>query len=288
VTELGAGLTIGELAVRTAVPAATLRSWEARYGFPRPRRLEGGHRRYDLSDVALVREVIRQRDAGMSLPAAISQAASRGTETGSSSIFADLRRRQPGLAPQVLRKRTLLALTWAMEDEYCARAEHALLFAAFERQRYYRRSQARWRELARTAQTAVAFADFAGPSGPGVTPLEVPVPAGAPLRREWALVCDSRDYPACLAGWEFPGQDDTPDGDRRFEVIWSLSPRVVRDAAMICAQLAELFSPGLALLDQLPAEPSPPASADLERATGLLTRMISNLEAASARAARRP
>lgn len=279
-SEPGAGLTIGELALRTAVPAATLRSWEARYGFPCPRRLAGGHRRYDVSDIGLVEEVIRQRDAGVSLPAAISQAVSRSAETGSASVFAGLRRRQPGLAPHVLRKSTLLALTWAMEDEYCARAEQALLFASFERQRYYRRSQRRWRELARTARVAVAFADFAEPSGPGVSPLEVPVPASAPLLREWALVCESRDYPACLAGWEVPGQHDIPDSDRRFEVVWSLSPRVVRDAATVCAQLAELFSPGLALLDQVPADPPPAASADLVRAMGLLTRMVGNLEAA--------
>jgi DICT domain-containing protein len=284
VTDPGAGLTIGELALRAAVPAATLRSWETRYGFPRPRRLEGGHRRYDRGDVALVQEVIRQRDAGMSLPAAISQAVAHTAETGS-SVFAGLRRRQPALAPQVLRKSTLLALTRAVEDEYCARAEHSLLFASFQRQHYYHRSQQRWRELARTARAAVAFADFAGPSAPGVAPLEVPVPASAPLRREWALVCESRDYPACLAGWEIPGQGDTADADRRLEVVWSLDPRVVRDAATVCAQLAELFSPGLGLLDQVPADPPPPASADLQHAMGLLTRMIGNLEAASARTA---
>ena len=44
------GLSIGELARRTGVPAATLRSWEDRYGFPRPQRLGGGHRRYAEGD----------------------------------------------------------------------------------------------------------------------------------------------------------------------------------------------------------------------------------------------
>jgi hypothetical protein len=47
VTESQNGLSIGELARRTEVPAATLRSWEDRYGFPRPHRLAGGHHRYD-------------------------------------------------------------------------------------------------------------------------------------------------------------------------------------------------------------------------------------------------
>jgi DICT domain-containing protein len=274
------GLAIGELAERTAVPAATLRSWEARYGFPRPRRLEGGHRRYDHRDVALVQEILQQRAAGMSLEAAIGRAASRSAEA-ESSVFAGLRRLHPGLLPQVVRKSTLLALTRAMEDEYCARADQALLFGSFQRQRYYRRSRERWKELARTAWLTVVFADFTEPPVPYASLVEVPVPADAPLRREWTLVCEARDYSACLTAWEIPGRHGTADADRRFEVLWTLSPRAVRDAATICAQLAELFSPGLRLLDRLPSDPPPPVSADLQHATGLLSRMISYLEAAT-------
>ena len=48
------GLSIGELARQTGVPVATLRSWEGRYGFPRPQRLAGGHRRYEQGDTALL------------------------------------------------------------------------------------------------------------------------------------------------------------------------------------------------------------------------------------------
>jgi DICT domain-containing protein len=274
------GLAIGELAERAGVPAPTLRSWETRYGFPRPRRLEGGHRRYEPGDVALIQEVVRQRAAGLSLEAAIGVATARGAE-GESSVFAGLRRRQPDLQPQVVRKRTLLALTRAMEDEYCARAERAVLFASFQRQRFYRRSRDRWTELARTALVTTVFADFTEPSAANAALLEVPVPDGAPMRREWTLVCEARDYPACLTAWEFPGQDGVADADRRFEALWTLSPHGVRDAATICAQLAEQFSPGLRLLDRLPSDPPPPVSADLQHATGLLSRMISYLDAAA-------
>ena len=53
------------------------------------------------------------------------------------------------------------------------------------------------------------------------------------------------------------------------------------DAAAICAQLARSARPGLGpLLDALPSEPPAPASADLRRAAGLLTRMTSYLEKA--------
>jgi DICT domain-containing protein len=270
------GMTIGGLAERTGVPAATLRSWESRYRFPRPQRMDTGHRRYAPGDVALIQEVLRQRAAGLSLPAAIAQAGR--PSPADPSVFALLRRRHPELQPQVLRKSTLLALTRAIEDEYCARAKHAILFASFQQEHYYRRSEDRWNELARTAETVTVFADFATAAGGDGEPTQVPVPAGAPLRREWMLVCEAPDYPVCLAGWEIPGRQGADDASRRFEALWTLDPRPVREAARACAWLAESFSPGLGLLSRLPAEPAPPVSADLQRATGLLTRMASYLD----------
>lgn len=280
------GLSIGELARRTDVPAPTLRSWEIRYGFPRPQRLAGGHRRYDEHDVARIADVVRLRAAGMSLPAAISQAAALAAQA-EPSVFAGLRRRHPDLAPQTLRKATLLALTRAIEDECCARAERPTLFASFQRERFYRSSAARWEELANTARVVVVFADFGEPPGGGPRgPVKIAVPADAPLRREWTLVCEAPDYPACVTGWEFPGQQDTADAARRFEVLWSIDPRVVRDAATICAGLARALWRGAdRLLRDLPADPPPPASADLRRAVGLLSRMTGYLEAAAARPA---
>jgi hypothetical protein len=131
------------------------------------------------------------------------------------------------------------------------------------------------------------FADFGGPERvgqpgpPGRSPVKVSLPADAPLRREWLLVCEARDYPACVSGWEFPGQDRAADPVRRFEVIWSVDPQVVRNAAIICAQLAESLSPGLDLLARLPSNPPSPASPDLHRAVGLLNRMTGYLEGAS-------
>ena len=71
------GLTIGQLAERTGAAAGTLRMWESRYGFPRARRLASGHRRYSEEDVEHVRDVLRRRESGLSLPAAIEQALAR-------------------------------------------------------------------------------------------------------------------------------------------------------------------------------------------------------------------
>ena len=61
------GLTIGELARRTDVSPAVLRMWETRHGFPEPRRLSSGHRRYSENDVALIRQVLRRKEAGIRL-----------------------------------------------------------------------------------------------------------------------------------------------------------------------------------------------------------------------------
>jgi DICT domain-containing protein len=112
-------------------------------------------------------------------------------------------------------------------------------------------------------------------------PLKVALPPDASLRREWNLVCEAPDYPACVTGWEFPGQTGA-EVDRRFEVLWTVDPRVVRDAALICTHLAESLSPGLGhLRDVLPTDLPPPASADLQRATGVLNRMTGYLERAA-------
>jgi DNA-binding transcriptional MerR regulator len=276
------GLSIGELAQRTGVPAATLRSWEDRYGFPRPKRMAGGHRRYSEGDITRIDQILRLRASGLSLQAAIGQAAAARAAEGDLSVFAGLRRRHPGLVPQELRKTTLLAITQAIEDECCARAGPAVLFAGFQRERYYRQSEQRWKELARTARAVVIFADFGeASSGPGAGPLKVRLPDDSPLRREWFLVCAAPDCPAFVSGWEFPGQQAVPDAGRRFEVLWSVDPPAVRDAALICTQLARSLSPGLdRLLADLPSGSAPPASADLNRAVGLFNRMASYLDRA--------
>lgn len=272
------GLSIGELARRTGVPAATLRSWEDRYGFPHPRRQAGGHRRYDEADIARIEQIVRLRESGTSLQAAVGQAAAQAA-SGDVSVFAGLRRRHPGIVSQELRKTTLLALTQAIEDEYCARAEPSALFGGFQQERYYRDAEERWQELARTSRTVVVFADFGESSGPGRSPLTVRLPPDSPLRREWFLVCAGPDYSAFVSAWEFPGQQAAPEAGRRFEVIWSVDPPAVRDAVVICSQLARTLSPGLdGLLAGLPAGSPPPASADLYRATGLFNRMASYLD----------
>jgi DNA-binding transcriptional MerR regulator len=270
-----ARLTIREVSERTGIPVAGLRNWEQRYGLPRPERSPGGQRRYREADCAVLMEVLRGRDRGLSLPAAIAQATAPSAET---SVFAGLRRRHPGLATHVLPKPILLALTWAIEDECCAKAQRPVLAGCFQQRRFYAAASRRWASLARTAEQTLVFADFPqARQRPGPI-TEIPIPGDSPVQREWALICDAPDLPACVAGWEHPGQDGKPDTHRTFEALWSVDPPVVRSATLIAAGLAEAALPGqFTALRQRLAEPAAPSSPDLRRASGLLERTLDYL-----------
>ena len=257
---------------------ATLRTWEDRYGIPSPRRLAGGHRRYRVADVELVEQILRRRAAGQTMAGAIADTGDM-LNRPEVSVYAGLRRRHPGLESQRLRKSTLLALSRSIEDECCAQADKPTLYVGFQRLRFYEHSAKRWHELARTAHAVLVFADFERPSTTDESPIRIAIPADAELRREWILVCDSPDRPACLAAWELAGEQTSADGDRQYEAVWSVDPRIVRDAARICAGLAQSFSPGIVDVDALvPSGTPPPASSDLRRANGLLNRTIGYLE----------
>ena len=270
----GTLLTIGDLAERTGVPPATLRSWEARYGFPEPVRLAGGHRRYAETDVEAVLEVRRHRSSGLALDAAVRRAVTPLLR--SQSVYAELRRRHPELTPQLLAKPSLVALSRAIEDECCARAEEPLLFAGFQRDTFLEASHLRWVELARTARTTVVFADLASPRAPRPgLPTEVALPREAPLHREWFVVCDAPDLPACMAAVERPGQANEPDSRRRFEAVWTVDPRAVRHASRVAAALADEYRPEWCSTELTVLDDEPPgASADLRRASDLLNRML--------------
>lgn len=234
-----ADLTIGDLAQQAGVTTAVLRMWESRHGFPVPHRLASGHRRYTAGDVELVRQVLRRRDAGIKLEVAIAEAAATRPPS-SPSIYAELRRRHPALATHRLRKSTLIALSWAIEDECCAVADHPVLFGAFQRAAFYAPSARRWTELDRVARAAVVFADhWPDTADEAKGPVRATLAEDAPMRREWAVVCDAADSTACLTAWELPGQETVPDRERVFEAMWTVDPAAVRDAARVAASVAE-------------------------------------------------
>ena len=269
-------LTIREVVKLTGVEAPTLRMWEQRHGFPAPERLPSGHRRYSRADVDAINQVLRDRASGLELRAAIENA--RRTDgrpaRDDESIYAGLRRRRPELIPYLLTKRTLVHLSHAIEDECCAAAERAVLFASFQRERFYRQSEARWRDLAGPAEGAFVLADFGKLRKPRGAPVEVPIDRADPIGREWSLVCDAPGFAALLSAWERPGQDDVPDPQRCFETIWSVEPELVRDAALVSHRLAERSSPGVTGKLEQRLERALGREGQIGRALNLTNRMV--------------
>ncbi|MFZ0040494.1 MAG: DICT sensory domain-containing protein [Solirubrobacteraceae bacterium] len=279
--DANAGLSTAQLAERTGLHAATLRVWESRHGFPEPSRRPGGHRRYSELDVTAVLEVLALRRQGLSLAAAIDRA--RRPTKPLASVFAGVRRRRPEVSPAVLPKPAVLALSRAIEDEYCANAASGLLIGGFQRERFYRQAERRWRELARTAELAVALADFERLRQPHHGPVEVPISREHALSREWVLIVDAPGAQACLAAWEKPSDRAPADDERSFEVLWSFEPTVVRTAVEVATDLLGPLAPAIAT--RIPTrgdDATATAANDLRFAAALSQRVVVSLTKAFA------
>jgi MerR family transcriptional regulator, light-induced transcriptional regulator len=244
------GLAISEVARRTGLAAGTIRMWEQRYGFPEPGRTPSGYRRYSAADVEVLRRALALKAEGLSIPAALERA--RGLVTAGTtdrpSIYGALVAAHPlPIIPRRLHKRTLLALSRAIEDEALAHAAAPVCFAAFQYERFYRRVEHRYRRLAEVADAVAVFADFGAVRRAPAGPLELPIGPTDSLGNEWAVIIDAPGYAACLIGWEDPDQPRAGEGDdreRRFETLWTLDPRTVRTAAEVAAGLAERIDGG--------------------------------------------
>lgn len=274
-------LTIGDLAEACGLAPATLRMWEQRHGFPEPHRLDSGHRRYDVEDVARVRRVLAHRDAGVRLERAIEQVRAEHNGSpgvGSKSVYAELRKRHPHLQAQRLKKSTLLALSWAIEDEFCAKAERPRLFGSFQREAYFDHAADRWAHLSRVARSTFVYADFATThTEERIT--KVALEDTDPMAKEWTVICDSPGLAAALTAWELPGQGRVADRDRLFESIWTVDPRAVRDAARTSAEVAlQRGAADAAPLMYELADTPPLAVADLESVSTMFTRVVAYVD----------
>jgi DNA-binding transcriptional MerR regulator len=273
---------VSEAARQLGVATSTLRSWELRYGLVPSVRSAGAHRRYSPGDIHRLQAM--QRLVSQGVPTAeAARTIGRGHAEQASSIATQLRGRHPDLDTHVLGKPSLLSLSRAVEDEWAARGAGGLLVGAFQREHFYRAAQRRWGELARTAGTAVAFADFPARADPPGGPAELPLAPDARAQREWVVLCHSSSLRVCLAGWQRPSTLAAAGAE--YETLWSVDPVVVDEAARIAAGLAEPSGPDLAAEmracldeDATAAQPQSPPSGF----ANLTNRMIAYLAAASA------
>lgn len=79
------GIRTNAAAVMLGVSPNTLRSWERRYGFPRPRRSPGGHRQYALAEIESLRATLAETH---NVSSAIALARQRGEGPSSGSRLA--------------------------------------------------------------------------------------------------------------------------------------------------------------------------------------------------------
>jgi MerR family transcriptional regulator, light-induced transcriptional regulator len=276
------GLAIKDVAARTGIAAGTIRMWEQRYGFPAPERSANGYRRYRADDVDTLRRLQAYRRTGLSIAAAIARAREAGAASDRPSLYAAVAAAAHGATRQVLRKPTLEALSRAIEHETLALAAAPILFGAFQRERFYRAIERRWRRMAAHADAAVVFADFPAPRHPPGGPVELPIDPATALGNEWALVVDAPGFAACLAGWERPGGNEpggAGDGRRSFETIWTLEPEATRRAARAAARIAASVDPGGAhRLDAVMADRPLALEHPAPALTALVNRVVAYLE----------
>jgi MerR family transcriptional regulator, light-induced transcriptional regulator len=94
------GIRTNAAAELLGVSPNTLRSWERRFGYPRPRRTQGGHRQYDLAELEALRrallethnissaiELARQRGEGPSSPSRLVDAFDHFDEAGADRVM---------------------------------------------------------------------------------------------------------------------------------------------------------------------------------------------------------
>src|SRR6202046_3536174 len=79
------GIRTNAAAVMLGVSPNTLRSWERRYGFPRPRRSSGGHRQYALGEIESLRSTLAETH---NVSSAIALARQRGEGPSSGARLA--------------------------------------------------------------------------------------------------------------------------------------------------------------------------------------------------------
>lgn len=119
--EDGEGLAIREVSGLLGVPAATVRSWERRYGVPTTPRSPGGHRRYPaaaVQELRLMRDEIARGHRAAQAAQAVRQLRGAGPESGllTQMLACSQRLDPPALRDVLDQARDELGLAAAIDD----------------------------------------------------------------------------------------------------------------------------------------------------------------------------
>jgi DICT domain-containing protein/signal transduction histidine kinase len=169
------------------------------------------------------------------------------------SLLADLILALPHLHPQLYFKSSLVALSHAMEDQVLYGHGQPLVFANFQRERYYRQEARRYERISQIARQVYVLAapetDFLRQTVPYKT---VPLDLEDPLTQEWHLIIVDDAYATCLVCRERfhkPSEDtwfgQSLDPARQFEGIWSFEQETVIQAAQALIPKIRGYRPDL-------------------------------------------
>ena len=134
--------------------------------------------------------------------------------------------------PRTARKQTVAAFSRHIELQASRAADPPIVLATLQRSEHFTpRTMSRYRDLAeRSALVAVFGEGMAAEPAAGIR--GVSLHPGDPLCIEWTVVTLGPHNSAALIARELPGNDaDTPDGDRRFELVITYDRELVTAAA---------------------------------------------------------
>jgi DNA-binding transcriptional MerR regulator len=114
------------------VSSNTLRSWESRFGYPKPQRTEGGHRQFDLAEIEALRQAYAEtRDIASAISVARERGEGPSTPIRLSAVFSEFseekadRLMEESMAVRSVERTVETVLLGAMETmspgspEYC-------------------------------------------------------------------------------------------------------------------------------------------------------------------------
>ena len=137
-----------------------------------------------------------------------------------------------------------------------SRRGRPVIVGAFQRERNYRAVEHRYRRMAQAADVASCSPTSPRCARRTARPVEIPIRRRTPSATSGRSSSTPRAsrLPARRGSTRAPRT--VPDGDRRFEAVWTLDPQVVRRAALVGGALAGRVDPRSGVASRRAARPA--------------------------------